>query len=156
MTEKPRKHNQNNRDSRDKRDNRKQDSSEIQQQIIRAIDETDNSLKDYSVRDLVQQAEEFGRVLEAQKLKTNQIRKFLDAINQLKAKLTDNNFADIKDEIYLLKPKLAYASAKQNSVKSFSKVVSKAIENVHDEVDFQRLAQLIESVIAYHKAAGGE
>ena len=156
MTEKPRKPNQNNRDSKGKRDNRKQDSSEIQQQIIKAIEKTDHSLKDYSVRDLVQQAEEFGRVLEFQKLKTNQIRKFLDAINQLKAKLAVKSFADIKDEIFLLKPKLVYASAKQNSVKSFSKVISTAIENVHDEDDFQRLAQLVESIIAYHKAAGGE
>jgi CRISPR-associated protein Csm2 len=56
----------------------------------------------------------------------------------------------------LLKPKLAYAAARQRAVKPLSDVMSVAIDKVYDLKDFERLVQMIESIIAYHKAAGGE
>jgi CRISPR-associated protein Csm2 len=34
--------------------------------------------------------------------------------------------------------------------------MSVAIDKVYDLKDFERLVQMIESIIAYHKAAGGE
>ncbi|WP_341531925.1 type III-A CRISPR-associated protein Csm2 (plasmid) [Nostoc sp. UHCC 0302] len=130
-------------------------------------------LKDYPIRKLVEDAEAFGPELKKQKLETNQIRKFLDAINRLKAKLNQDDeeiqqsqmkeeekekakFAKIKDEIVLLKPKLAYAAARQDAVKSLSKVMSAAIDKVYTKEDFDRLVQLIESIIAYHKAEDGK
>ena len=123
------------------------------------------SLHKYSIRDLVTHAEEFGKDLKRGRLETNQIRKFLDAINRLKAKIaqaeeqkkTDQQlFEDIEIEIVLLKPKLAYAAAIQKSAKPLSEVMSAAIDKVHSLEDFKRLVQLIESIIAYHKAEGGK
>ncbi|WP_413172301.1 type III-A CRISPR-associated protein Csm2 [Anabaena azotica] len=130
-------------------------------------------LKDYPIRKLVEHAQVFGPELKRQRLETNQIRKFLDAINRLKAKYGQDDeeieksdmsedekeearFAKIKDEIILLKPKLAYAAARQDAVKSLSKVMSAAIDKVHTKEDFNRLVQLIESIIAYHKAEDGK
>ena len=34
--------------------------------------------------------------------------------------------------------------------------MSAAIDKVHSREDFERLVQLIESIIAYHKAEGGK
>ena len=111
----------------------------------------------YPIRDLVKHSEEFGSYLSSQKLKTNQVRKFLDAVNRIKANLTEKeDFKEIEAEVVLLKPKLAYAAARQSAAKSLSKVMSAAIDKVHSLEDFERLVQFIESIIAYHKAAGGE
>jgi len=136
-------------------------------------------LKDYSIRDLVKHAQEFGPYLKEQRLETNQVRKFLDAINRLKVKITQNAdqsdqnteeknkkvlskeesnkkvFSKIEPEVVLLKPKLAYAAARQPAAKPLSKVISVAIDKVHSIEDFERLVQFIESTIAYHKAEGG-
>ncbi|WRH67234.1 MAG: type III-A CRISPR-associated protein Csm2 [Planktothrix sp. GU0601_MAG3] len=128
------------------------------------------SLKDYSIRDLVKHAQEFGPHLKNQKLETNQVRKFLDAINRLKVKIAQNAdqsekdieqknqkvFNKIEPEIVLLKPKLAYAAARQQAAKPLSSIMSVAIDKVHSLEDFERLVQLIESTIAYHKAEGGK
>ncbi|MEB3887260.1 type III-A CRISPR-associated protein Csm2 [Lyngbya sp. CCY1209] len=141
-------------------------SQSPEQEIIKAIHQLNNqkngTLKDYPIRDLVKHAEIFGPYLKNKRLETNQIRKFLDAINRLKAKLaqTEENqnqlFSEIEPEIVLLKPKLAYAAARQEAAKPLSDVMSAAIDQVHSLEDFERLVQLIESVIAYHKAEGGK
>ena len=128
----------------------------IQATIVRHIDGL-GSLKDYCIRDLVNHAEQFGSFLNNKKLKTSQVRKFLDAINQLKTEMTkDNDFKRIETGVVLLKPKLAYAAARQESAKPLSEVMSKAIDKVETTEDFERLVQFIESIIAYHKAAGGK
>jgi CRISPR-associated protein Csm2 len=168
-----------------------------------------DGLKSYPIRDLVKDAEKFGPYLKQQRLETNQVRKFLDAINQIKALLAqqdeDKNlqlqleaiqkkaeqkkqdvtknssisgedlnekvqaiqkgvddekdkliFATIEADIVLLKPKLAYAAARQRSAKPLEEVMSVAIDKVESTKDFERLVQLIESIIAYHKAEGGK
>ncbi len=120
------------------------------------INDTLTSLKDYPIRELVKHAEEFGPELRRQRLETNQIRKFLDALNQIKAKIAGSAFsAEVETETVLLKPKLAYAAARQSAVKPLSNVMSVAIDKTHSKEDFDRLVQLVESIIAYHKAEGG-
>ena len=134
----------------------------ITQTIVKYIDENLNdenskSFKDYNIRHLVKHAEEFGSYLKNEGVETNQIRKFLDAINQLKTELAkDNDFTRIETGVVLLKPKLAYAAARQKAAKPLSQVMSKAIDKVETTQDFERLVQFIESIIAYHKAAGGK
>lgn len=148
-------------------------ASEIALTIINTINALQGGLKDYPIRQLVEHAEQFGPALKEQKLETNQIRKFLDAINQIKAKLSQieeevnqlkltdaekakQRFIRIEEDVVLLKPKLAYAAARQDAVKALNKVMSGAIDKVHSEEDFGRLVQLMEAIIAYHKAKDGE
>lgn len=131
----------------------------IDKQIINEIQNLEH-FHDYEVRQLVNQAEQFGRHLKEQRLETNQIRKFLDAINRLKAKLAqnadqENLFSSVEPEIVLLQPKLAYVAARQKAAKPLSDVISVAIKKVHTLEDFNRLVQFIEAIIAYHKAAEG-
>lgn len=129
----------------------------IVKKIIHRLDGFKNGLQEYNIRQLVEDAEEFGPYLRKQRLETNQIRKFLDAINRLKADLAETgDFSKIETEVILLKPKLAYAAARQRAAKPLSEVMSKAINIVHNKDDFGRLVQLIESIIAYHKAEGGK
>lgn len=139
------------------RDNQPQPrSEEITTTIIREIDTLTNGFSNYSIRKLVEHAEKFGFYLQQNQLKTNQVRKFLDAVNRIKADLPeDEDFSKIETDVVLLKPKLAYAAARQSSVQALSKVMSAAIDKVYSISDFQRLVQFLESTIAYHKAAGG-
>ncbi len=134
----------------------REQSLDTTNEIILMLGTLQGSLKNYPIRKLVLHAEAFGPELKRQRLETNQIRKFLDAINQLKAKMIGSEFALIENEVVLLKPKLAYAAARQPAVKSLNKVMSAAIDNVHDKDDFERLVQLIEAIIAYHKAEDGK
>lgn len=132
---------------------------DIVDEIVKTIEglKDENGLKKYPIRDLVKHAEEFGPYLRQQRLETNQIRKFLDAVNRLKADLAEKeDFSKVETEVVLLKPKLAYAAARQKAAKPLSKVMSAAIDKVHSREDFERLVQLIESIIAYHKAEGGK
>ena len=155
-----------NRQSNERRNDR-QNPGDTAQEIIGKIrglktqEQKNGSLKDYPIRDLVKHAQAFGPELKNQRLETNQIRKFLDAINRLKVKLAQDKddqqiFSEIESEIVLLKPKLAYAAARQKAAKPLSDVMSTAIDHVHSVEDFKRLVQLIESIIAYHKAEGGK
>lgn len=146
--------------------NRSNQSTNITNQIIEKISSLDN-LQEYGIRTLVKHAQDFGPFLRNRRLETNQIRKFLDAINRLKAQLSQGDseddgakddkalFKEIETDIVLLKPKLAYAAARQDAARPLSQVMSAAIDKVHDLKDFERLVQLIESIIAYHKAEGG-
>ncbi|ERT07680.1 hypothetical protein M595_2347 [Lyngbya aestuarii BL J] len=140
----------------DYRDENNQHKLDITKEIIDTIKGLKGGLKDYPIRDLVKHAQKFGPELKRQRLETNQIRKFLDAINQLKAKLIGNDFSAIETEVVLLKPKLAYAAARQDAVKALNGVMAEAIDKVHSKDDFERLVQLMESIIAYHKAEGGK
>lgn len=129
-----------------------------------------SSLKKYSIKTLVEQAKDFGYYLKYNKLETNQIRKFLDAINQLKSRLVqeDNDeinkakdekekeqlrFARIQDDIIFLQVKLTWSAARQKAAQPFCNVMSEAIKKVHSTEDFYRLVQVIEAIIAYHKEA---
>lgn len=128
----------------------------IVEEILKIIKDL-KSLKEYPIRNLVNHAEKFGPYLKQQKLETNQVRKFLDAVNRLKADLTEKGeFSAIETEVVLLKPKLAYAAARQRAAKPLGEVISAAIDKVHSQEDFERLVQLIESIIAYHKSEGGK
>ncbi|HIK08704.1 MAG TPA: type III-A CRISPR-associated protein Csm2 [Oscillatoriaceae cyanobacterium M33_DOE_052] len=122
------------------------------------------SLAAYDIRELVQDAEEFGPYLKQQRLETNQVRKFLDAVNRIKVILTQkddssnqkDDFSKIEAKVVLLKPKVVYAAARQKQAKPLSDVMCAAIDKVSTAEDFDRLVQLIEAIIAYHKAAGGK
>ncbi len=138
-------------------------SDKMEDQIVNKINQL-KSLKEYQIRELVEDTEQLGKRLVAQQLKTNQIRKFLDAVNRFKVQngRDQETFKQHRDELHILRYHLAYA-AKKNSQKSTSpveplkKVLEAAIKKSDQDLeDFKRLVQLIESIVAYHKAEGGQ
>lgn len=142
---------------------------DISQEIVTAIqvlrDSKDESkkgtLKEYKVRDLVEHTKRFGRDLNKQ-LETNQIRKFLDAVKRINARLSqvqdgkNVDFSQVQDDVIMLKPQLAYAAGRKSKAEPLYKVMDTAIDSVYSKEDFDRLVQLIESIVAYHKEAGGK
>jgi CRISPR-associated protein Csm2 len=145
-------------------------AKEVKPGMIQRITDLDH-FKDYEIRALVEDAKELGSELANAGLKTNQIRKFLDAINRIKANLIEvrksKSFVDeeaareyyfeqIKIDIVMLQPKLAYAADRQSGVKPLQDVLDLAIFRVRCISSFERLVQFVESIVAYHKAAGGK
>lgn len=149
-------------------------TSQTSEQIILNELKKINNFQNYPIRDLVEHSEKFGSDLKRGGLDTNQIRKFLDAIIRIKVKISQEKekpneqkpnkdsiekeiFKKIESDIVLLKPKLAYAAARnsraKNAADDLNDVMSKSIDKVHSLEDFERLVQFIESIIAYHKAA---
>lgn len=159
--------------------NRKNPSDEI----VETIKNLKGGLHNYPIRDLVKHAEAFGEFLAKEGLKTNQIRKFLDAVNRIKTDFTHEEnipLREIEVALQMLRPKLAYAVGRadrkqETAIKSFRAVISEAIVKVKkvesleskDEKeqlkfkaefksDFYHLVYLVESIVAYHKANGGK
>lgn len=89
------------------------------------------------------------------KVSTSQIRKVFGSIKRIQA-----DFAKSKGEILLLEPKLAYAVGRDKNktkIKDFYNLLSPLIREVkEDKARFQNFVNVFESIVAYHKAAGGE
>ena len=99
---------------------------------------------------LVAAAENLGRKLKDQGLKTNQIRKVYTAVKKIQWSGFDQN------QLIMLKPKLAYAAARHRSVEQLKDALTIAIDKVgNDEKKFQNFVDFFEAILAYHKAAGG-
>ncbi len=109
---------------------------------------------------IVAWADELGEFLVQQNLTKTQIRKFLDAVIRVKNFRGDT---DYRAQAMLMKPKLAYAVGRTkderkgiNPVEPLMKVLSPCIDRIHDQNDFERLAQFVEAIVAYHKYYGGK
>lgn len=117
-----------------------------------------------SAAELVRRAEETAVQLTRDKLKTGQIRNFYSAITRMR---TDFALADektvndeLRRDITMLKPKIAYAAGRQTAVRAtFYPFVKGAIDGIeksnYDPRAVKNFFQLIESVVAYHKFYGG-
>ncbi len=113
-------------------------------------------LKHFPAEDLVQSAQQMGEHLKKVGLKTTQIRKFLDGVRKLDISFErGNNFN--KEQVILLKPKLAYAAGRQSAVKPLMEVLDPAITAAQESYEsFRKLVAFIEGIIAYHKYYGGK
>ena len=110
---------------------------------------------------LVNAAEKLGESLKNQGLKTSQIRKVYGAVKkiQVSEELRQN-------DLIMLKPKLAYAAARNRAVTDLKDALTQAIDKVIDKVGddkkdskkkkFKNFVDFFEATLAYHKAAGGQ
>ena len=99
---------------------------------------------------LVTAAENIGRKL-ARKLKTAQIRKVYSAVKKIQMNKEFN-----RNELLLLKPKLAYAAARNKDVEELKEALTDAINQVDNENKFKNFVDFFEAILAYHKAFGGD
>ena len=125
------------------------------------------------MRDIAKEAEQVILILKDQNhgkiyLKTNQIRKFLTAVNAItnkvnvyKAKHLDATELpdELAGEIQFLKVKAAYQAGRERSVKDFM-VQSKMkhrIEEIGTSISkYEEFAHYVEALVAYHKFHGGD
>ena len=102
---------------------------------------------------LVKAAKSLGETLQKRGLKTAQIRKVYGTVKkiQMMSKEVDRN------ELVMLKPKLAYAAARNMAVTDLKDALTQAIDKVgNDPRKFKNFVDFFEATLAYHRAAGGE
>jgi CRISPR-associated protein Csm2 len=140
-----------------------QDDRDIVSSMVSRISTFNEGLSKYEIRHLIEDTQKLGKKLTEGRdsLKTTQVRKFLDAIKRLKAEMKTENgenvFPDtVRDKTQFLRVQLAYAAGRHKEVQPLKLVLEAAIEKVFEKPDFDKLVQLIESIIAYHKAEGGK
>lgn len=101
---------------------------------------------------LVTAAKDLGETLKNRGLKTSQIRKVYGAVKkiQMSEKVQQN-------DLVMLKPKLAYAAARNRAVTDLKDALTQAIDKVGDDKEkFKNFVDFFEATLAYHRAAGGE
>ncbi|GAB2801386.1 type III-A CRISPR-associated protein Csm2 [Rhabdobacter roseus] len=89
------------------------------------------------------------------KVSTSQLRRFFGAIKRIQA-----DFDGLSGEVLLLEPKLAYAVGRDKNktkLKDLYDLLSPLIRGIsEDRARFQNFVNVLEAIVAYHKAAGGE
>ncbi len=103
-------------------------------------------LKNWPAEDMIQTAETLGRNLE-RNLDT-QLRKVFDSFKKLEM---DLNLQFSRDEVLMLKPRLAYAVSRTAALRNLYRVLDQAIDRVYSLEDFKKLVQFVEAVLAYYK-----
>lgn len=100
---------------------------------------------------LVAAAEDLGKTLKNRGLKTSQIRKIYGAVKKIQM---SEGFQ--RSDLVMLKPKLAYAAARNREVTDLKDALTQAIDQVDDQKKFKNFVDFFEATLAYHKAAGGQ
>jgi len=95
-------------------------------------------------------------------LTTNQIRNFFGEVKKIQLQIDDK--ID-KNRLMLLKPRLEYIVAKQSnaSLKKLKEIIMPCLTVIISEQEiakqiqyFEKFTNLLESILAYHKAHGGK
>ena len=117
-------------------------------------------LNTISPEELNRRGEALGKEL-AREITTNQIRNIYGAVQHIRVRASrpHPDPEDINRRLIFLKPKLAYASGRQNKLRSLRNVLVQAIDSVVQSKNPERAREnffiLMESVVAYHRFYGG-
>ena len=126
-------------------------------------------ITDKADRNMITFAEEVGKVTAKKKLTVSQIRNIFGEIKRIQTSGYDNN----KSAFMMLKPKVAYAYGRTVKFKYdkiakkptpigndglliFKEVFDAAHDKVGDKNQYSNFCNLMEAIIAYHKANGGK
>jgi CRISPR-associated protein Csm2 len=103
-------------------------------------------------------AEDSAKQFALNKITTNQIRNLYSEIVKIKTqfqKKKDPSFSEIRKEFILLKPKLAYMTARNKDLKPMKNIFEKFVDMVDESQNKNKALELFfdfsEAVVAYHK-----
>lgn len=99
-------------------------------------------------------AEDSGRFMAENGLTSSKIRNIYGEIKRIQM----GGFDKERSSFYLLKPKVAYAYAREDKSKSegiklFKKLYDKISDDVNSTEKYNNFCNLIEAILAYHKAS---
>ncbi|MEI6881900.1 MAG: type III-A CRISPR-associated protein Csm2 [Bacteroidota bacterium] len=113
-----------------------------------------NKMLTEGINDL-DELESLGKDL-ARSVKTSQIRKFFGSMRRIQA-----DFTNLKHEIVMLEPRLAYAKGKakgdsQAGLDKLYKNLGPMVKEIKgDKSKFDNFVQIVEAIVAYHKYYNG-
>lgn len=117
---------------------------------------------DESGKELVEHAERLAEALVRSSLTRSQIRGIFTEVRQIEAMWrTEGRQAEALRRLMMLKPKLAYQTARAPALAQLKDTLGEAIDEVEKcpagqrDVAFDRFVDLFEAILAYHRAKGG-
>lgn len=122
----------------------------------------DHWISDRIQKEAIEYAEQLGKFLADRhsNFTTTQFRNFYGELKRIQ--MNDIEKEQNQTSFFLLKPKIAYAAKRSNSrgAMEFRKQIEKAMDAVQlDKQDYKRrfnnFCDLVEAILAYHKANGG-
>lgn len=105
-------------------------------------------------KDMIKYCEVNGKLMKEGELTNTQIRNIYGEIKRIQM----GRYEDGKVSFLLLKPKVAYALARNynnKGLKLFKEIFDDASYHVNDQKSFDNFCDLFEAILAYHKAFGG-
>lgn len=120
-----------------------------------ALDKIQKWITDGVDADAIVFAEDAGKYMAKNKLTTSQIRNIYGEIKRIQI----GDFDKERTSFYLLKPKVAYAVSRQNNcegLRFFQDFFNKAYAVVSKKQHFEHFCELMEAMLAYHKANNGK
>ncbi len=112
-------------------------------------------ITDKADKDLIVFAETAGRYMANNKLTNTRIRNIYGEIKRIQM----GTFKQEKSAFFLLKPKVAYTlgrDANNEGLKLFKIIFDSCYDYVEDEKSYKNFCNVIEAILAYHKAYGGK
>lgn len=114
-----------------------------------------NWIKNGATADMIKYAEEAGKFMADNKLTNSKIRSIYGEIKRIQM----GEFEKEISSFYLLKPKVAYALGRDENndgLKLFKLIFDLCSVDVEDQKTYHNFCNLIEAILAYHKAYGGK
>ncbi len=103
-------------------------------------------LEQWKAEAMISAAESLAQSL-GSKLDT-QLRRIFDALKKLEM---ESHQGFQRDQVIMLKPRLAYTVSRTPELKSLYRILDQAINRVHSQEDFKKLVDFMEAVLAYYK-----
>jgi len=120
-------------------------------------------LSDFKPEEINELAYGEGKKYVQGEIKTNQIRNIFSTVEKMRSDFKRNNFQmneEIRRELVMLRPKLAYAAGRHKVVRPFQELFDEAIKNVLSSKKpseaLKNFFFLAEAIVAYHKYFGGK
>jgi CRISPR-associated protein Csm2 len=113
-------------------------------------------IKNDADENLVNFAEKTGKYMAKNGLTNSKIRSIYGEIKRIQM---TKDFEAHKSSFFLLRPKVAYALGrdhKNKGLKLFKLIFDTCAKDVTNEKTYQNLCNLLEAILAYHKAFGGK
>lgn len=105
-------------------------------------------ISDWKAEQYVKEAEELAKKLGRSKLDT-QLRRVFDTLRKKQLEFKKGQFS--KDEVIILKPRLAYAIARKEELAPIFDKLNPLLDKVSSKEDFDKVVKFMEAVIAYYK-----
>lgn len=112
-------------------------------------------IKEGADEPMIKFAEEAGKYMAKNGLTNSKIRSIYGEIKRIQM----GKFENEKISFYLLRPKVAYTlgrDEKNRGLQLFKLIFDKAAVAVKTEKDFNHFCNLLEAILAYHRANGGK
>lgn len=91
----------------------------------------------------------------SKRVTSSQLRNFFNDVRSLEAKISSGNFEVYRPHIKMLKAKVAYARDRGKVSKDFESLISKCVDLIEDEKDFNAFVLFFEAIVGYFYGEGG-